>query len=53
MSVIVCVGGEGGPQGKLKEEKEKTGRRVGQREGATSEMFAAIQKPREIGSLFH
>lgn len=39
-----------GPQG-LGE--EGMGRRTGQREAATSGLFAAIQKPREIGSLFH
>lgn len=33
--------------------EEGMGRRTGQREAAASGLFAAIQKPREIGSLFH
>lgn len=33
--------------------EEGMGKRTGQREAATSGLFAAIQKPREIGSLFH
>lgn len=33
--------------------EEGTGRRAGQKEAATSGLFAAIQKLREIGSLFH
>lgn len=33
--------------------EEGMGRRTGQREAASSGLFAAIQKPREIGSLFH
>lgn len=41
-----CSGGAG-------DGEEGTERRAGQREAATSGLFAAIQKTREIGSLFH